>query len=102
MDERRAEARRYILANFDRVHFEGSMMYGVRFSEMDRDELAATLCYFTKNPDIIWDWFAEPDACCDCRPVDVDHVEHRLVWQCEHCGGGSAELRKEEADENHF
>lgn len=44
-----------------------------------------------------WDWFAEPDACCDCRPVDVDHVEHRLVWQCEHCGGGSAELIKEQA-----
>lgn len=53
MDERRAEARRLILRHFDKRRFEQSMMYGVKLSDMDRDELAAVFCYVSKNPDII-------------------------------------------------
>lgn len=41
MEERRAEARRLILSHFDKRRFEQSMMYGVKLSDMDRDELAA-------------------------------------------------------------
>jgi len=40
---------------------------------------------------IDWDW-VEEDACDSCEP-DVDHLNERLVWYCDYCGGGSAELK---------
>ena len=48
-----------------------------------------------------FDWFAEPDACCDCKaqvyPEPWDFAgQWRLVWKCEQCGGGSARLFREE------
>lgn len=38
-----------------------------------------------------FDWFEEPDACCECR-VDPYPQDGRLTWECDYCGGGSAEL----------
>lgn len=37
-----------------------------------------------------FDWFEE-DACCDCQPEPYD-CDGRLIWHCDECGGGSAEL----------
>ena len=39
-----------------------------------------------------FDWFEEPNACFDCRAVDVDVYESALVWECEVCGGGMSRL----------
>lgn len=39
-----------------------------------------------------FDKFEEPDACFDCRCVDVDWQERALVWECDVCGGGMAKL----------
>ena len=39
-----------------------------------------------------FDWFEEPNACIECREVNVDHNEYCLTWECEHCGGGYAKL----------
>ncbi len=38
-----------------------------------------------------FDWLEEPGACCECQvePYDVDGY---LIWNCEHCGHGSAKL----------
>ena len=41
-----------------------------------------------------FDWFEEPGACCDCQPCPYP-VDGRLVWSCEVCGGGSADLTRE-------
>ena len=40
--------------------------------------------------EVSFDWFEE-DACLDCQ-VSAYDVDGRLVWSCEECGGGSAEL----------
>ena len=37
------------------------------------------------------DWLEEPHACSDCVP-EAYPVDDALVWHCEVCGGGSAEL----------
>jgi len=37
-----------------------------------------------------FDWLEE-GACCDCAP-DVYEQHGQLVWHCDECGGGSAEL----------
>lgn len=48
-----------------------------------------------------FDWFEEPNACIDCHPDpypehwgsdEQGKQEHRLVWSCGECGGGSATL----------
>lgn len=43
--------------------------------------------------EVIFDWLEEQshdvDACIDCDPVVYDRW---LIWDCEHCGGGEAEL----------
>jgi hypothetical protein len=45
---------------------------------------------------VSFDWFEEPDACCDCvvepYPENWGDGTHRLTWRCDHCGGGSAVL----------
>ena len=41
---------------------------------------------------IVFDW-VEEDACCDCE-VEAYDVDGYLVWHCEVCGGGKAELKK--------
>lgn len=45
--------------------------------------------------DIDFDWFEEDHACIDCQP-DIDASRDtnwwKLVWTCESCGGGSADL----------
>jgi hypothetical protein len=45
---------------------------------------------------VYFDWFEEPDACCDCvvhpYPEDWGDGTHRLTWKCDVCGGGSAVL----------
>lgn len=45
--------------------------------------------------DIDFDWFEEDHACIDCL-VDIDATRdtnfYLLVWDCETCGGGAAEL----------
>ncbi len=41
-----------------------------------------------------FDWFEEPNACCDCRVVDVDPRDCVLMWECDICGGGMAELTR--------
>lgn len=37
-----------------------------------------------------FDWFEE-GACCDCE-VCAYEDDGRMIWQCDECGGGSAEL----------
>ena len=37
-----------------------------------------------------FDWFGEPKACCDCGCLYVEI--NKLFWECEECGGGSADL----------
>lgn len=43
---------------------------------------------------ITFDWLEE-GGCIDCEPEVIDGM---LVWHCEHCGGGSAELYYETPD----
>ena len=38
-----------------------------------------------------FDWVEEPDACCDCR-VQPYEVDGQMVWDCDYCGGGRADL----------
>ena len=40
--------------------------------------------------EVCFDWFEE-DACIECVP-QATPVDGCLVWDCECCGGGSAEL----------
>lgn len=42
---------------------------------------------------VAFDWFEEENACCDCQPSAYEE-DGRLVWSCDECGGGSAELIK--------
>lgn len=39
---------------------------------------------------ITFDWLEE-GGCCDCVPY-YEHCDDFLHWECEKCGGGSAEL----------
>lgn len=39
---------------------------------------------------VYFDWLEE-GACCDCIP-DPYEQDGRLVWHCDQCGGGSAQL----------
>ncbi len=41
-----------------------------------------------------FDWFEEPNACCDCVPYGVDERgdEIYLEWACDECGGHGALL----------
>lgn len=41
--------------------------------------------------EIEFDWLEEEHACSECRPSVYDGD---LVWGCEYCGGGRAELRR--------
>lgn len=41
--------------------------------------------------EVSFDWLEEPHACSDCVP-EAYPVDDALVWHCEVCGGGSAEL----------
>lgn len=47
-----------------------------------------------------FDWFEEPNACCDCHaspyPEDINGVMH-LIWSCDVCGGGQTALTEVEA-----
>ena len=43
--------------------------------------------------EVLFDWFAEPDACIDCVVSAYDE-DGRIVWNCDECGGGSAALFK--------
>ena len=38
-----------------------------------------------------FDWFEEPDACCDCE-IEPYPEDGCLIWHCDECGGGSAKL----------
>ncbi len=38
-----------------------------------------------------FDWCEEPNACPDCR-VRAYEDDGQLVWDCDHCGGGRADL----------
>lgn len=38
-----------------------------------------------------FDWLEESNACVDCAPEAYDDDGY-LVWHCDVCGGGSAEL----------
>lgn len=40
-----------------------------------------------------FDRLEEPHACFDCHSIDVDSHERALVWCCDVCGGGMAELK---------
>lgn len=40
---------------------------------------------------VVFDWFEEPDACSECE-ADAYESDGRMVWSCEYCEGGSAEL----------
>lgn len=42
---------------------------------------------------IRFDWVEEERACIDCQPYLHDDELH---WECAHCGGGWAELKKVE------
>ena len=42
-----------------------------------------------------FDWFEEPDACCDCK-VEPYPEDGYLIWHCDECGGGSAKLTKQQ------
>jgi hypothetical protein len=48
-----------------------------------------------RNYAIDFDWFEE-EACIECHP-SVDFESCRLVWDCDYCDGGSAELIPEGA-----
>ena len=39
-----------------------------------------------------FDWLEE-NACCDCVPSPYP-VDGYLTWECDYCGGGSAELEE--------
>ena len=46
--------------------------------------------------EISFDWFEEDNACVDCT-VNVDspndyHTYRELMWVCNYCGGGRADL----------
>jgi hypothetical protein len=41
--------------------------------------------------EVDFDWLEEPDACLDCSPSPYPD-EDFLTWQCDYCGGGSAQL----------
>jgi hypothetical protein len=41
---------------------------------------------------IAFDWFEE-GACIECEP-EAEPVEDYLIWRCDYCGGGSAELER--------
>lgn len=45
---------------------------------------------------VLFDWFEEENACIECYadpyPQDWGDGTHHLVWSCEDCPGGSAEL----------
>ncbi len=46
-----------------------------------------------------FDWFEEPHACieCDCDPYPQHDIPRWiLMWSCEDCGGGLAELFSDE------
>jgi len=47
-----------------------------------------TIGDYTTN--IQFDWLEEENGCSDCRDHEV--INGMLVWDCELCGGGSAEL----------
>lgn len=40
---------------------------------------------------VSFDW-VEEDACIDCKVCAYADEDGFLVWECEHCGGGRAEL----------
>ncbi len=40
---------------------------------------------------VLFDWVEESPACCDCHP-DPYEDHGCLVWTCNMCGGGRAEL----------
>jgi len=40
---------------------------------------------------IYFDWLEEEYACLDCKPY---YADNKLMWCCEECGGGWAELEK--------
>lgn len=40
---------------------------------------------------VSFDWVEEPNACCDCS-VDAYEMDGRMVWTCDYCEGGSADL----------
>ena len=46
--------------------------------------------------EVVFDWFEELDACCDCKPqpmpVEDDGLLY-LYWDCEYCQGGRAPLK---------
>lgn len=56
--------------------------------------------YITKHGSIIhingkswkaeFDWCDEEDACCDCQVEGSE--DGLLIWSCEYCDGGNAEL----------
>lgn len=53
---------------------------------------------------VCWfDWVEEPNACIECRVDPYPDDEGFLTWECDHCGGGRAELKpyqeQEQADE---
>lgn len=42
-----------------------------------------------------FDWFEEPNACCECHASpypDIDGDDLWLTWSCDECGGGQAKL----------
>lgn len=40
--------------------------------------------------EVVFDWLEE-GACIDCI-AEAYEVDGRLIWNCDYCGGGSAEL----------
>lgn len=44
-----------------------------------------------------FDWFEEPNACCDCT-VDAYEMDGRMVWSCDYCEGGSADLLEDNGE----
>lgn len=48
---------------------------------------------FNGRATINFDWYEEPDACYDCR-VEPYPEDGNLIWHCDYCEGGSAELLK--------
>jgi hypothetical protein len=61
-----------------------------------RTEAGSSVTVKNGRSAVEFDWFEEGNACIECTvdiPPDWDLDHYILVWSCEECGGGHADLQ---------
>ena len=58
---------------------------------MYETEAGSIVRLFAQRVTCHFNYFDEPDACADCK-VNPCPEEGYLTWECDTCGGGSAEI----------